>query len=1723
VESDVKRTDSLYLGIDIGSISLSAATVGADGTIEQRFHTVHAGDLAGALEALDAALDLSAVKAVALTGRLPAGIAGDAYYDSQVAALASVRSRLPQAGAVLVVGGEGFSLARIAADGNYEGSRSNSGCAAGTGSFLDQQAGRLGLRDSAELAVLALSNRGEPPKVATRCAVFAKTDLIHAQQEGYPLAAIADGLCRGLARNLADSLFKADVIREPVVFTGGVACNTAVLNALRELSGLDIVPDPEALWHGAIGAALLLAAGDGLIPGSGMTPGAGAGGALMPGGVLSTSAQARTLDRKPFKSAIALRHAIPQDRHDFNPPLSITLSRYPDFSAHEHYLQATSQRGNLPGQVVEVDIYQRPTDTLQAFLGVDIGSTSTKAVLMDRAGAVVAGFYTRTAGRPAQAFQALLEAMEIWSDRCAVHLVVLGCATTGSGRKFIGGIAGADLVIDEISAHARAAVQLDPRVDTIIEIGGQDSKFTTLHDGRVTSSIMNNVCAAGTGSFIEEQARRLGVDIADYAGLAEGVRAPKVSDRCTVFMERDINHLLAAGCTVPELLAAALHAVRENYLRKVATTKHIGSVVFFQGATARNRALVAAFEQRLGIPILVSPYCHLTGAFGAALTLLDESPGWSASRQSVGLGASGQSAGQVAPGEAVDLVAPGQPTGMATVTSNPVTHFRGLALYHQDLAVRNEVCELCTNHCKLSVVNVAGEDIAFGFLCGRDYSTRNYVAREAGAPRLARLRAKAERLALQDINAARQPGERSWLFPSIDPAALRELQGLAVRAAAPLFKLPGRAAQAIPSMLRLPGQYARTAWRWLEGNRPDAAPVDRLVLDKSGAAQKPGTFGKSAKPPLIGLPAALHLADEIGFWQIFFQALGIPTVSSAGRPGMVTLGKQRMGAEFCAPMAAFHGHVLALLAETDYVFAPLYLQKEDTDGAGGRQFCYCTQYAPALVSQLDGGGRILAPLIESGLSATKAKEALQHCLAKQLGLPIKYDDVAGAWDRAMAYRQARTARLRMAMKAETPHAAQPMANLAMQPGAKPAVQPRANLTVQPEANPAVQPRANLTVQPEANPAMRLDVNPAMRPNAHPAVYPAALPDDIGIIMLGRPYVVLSADLNKGIPDMITDRAVPLWYEDMIEPVAREDSRIQALIKEFPWEFAKHILRAAEAAARLPGLYPVLMTSFKCGPDSFAIDAFKAVMDAYGKPFLVLELDEHDSSVGYETRIEAAIRAFRNHHARYGSTQVPGQPAAQPAWLSSGQAATQVPGQPARQVPGQSAGQVPGQAVWQVPGPEAFLSVNPHYATSLKGKTLLLPCWDDLVAPLLAASLRAAGIDAIIMEETDETIRASLSTNSGQCLPLNAIAASFAHTVRKRGLDPAACAVWMARANFSCNIPLYPQQIKTILDGMGGGLELAAVYVGELSFLEISPLAAIDAYLSYLFAGLLRRLACRIRPYEHEKGWTDATLARAMGLLVPVFEDRRRNKVDAAEEIFALFDAIPYDRTIRRPLVAIFGDFYVRDNQVMSQDVIHYIEEQGGEVISMPYNQYAKMVANTYFARWMKEGKLGAVLSFNALLAASKAMEKVYYKVFGRILEEADPSFEDSAADILTRYEVSIENSGESAENLLKTWYIRKHFPDVALFVQLSPVFCCAGLVTEAMNRRIEEVTGVPVLSLTYDGAGSPKNNAIAPYLRFTRTIRPSAALAGLAMATQETGTMAVTDQHQDRDAAGIQR
>jgi predicted nucleotide-binding protein (sugar kinase/HSP70/actin superfamily) len=291
-------------------------------------------------------------------------------------------------------------------------------------------------------------------------------------------------------------------------------------------------------------------------------------------------------------------------------------------------------------------------------------------------------------------------------------------------------------------------------------------------------------------------------------------------------------------------------------------------------------------------------------------------------------------------------------------------------------------------------------------------------------------------------------------------------------------------------------------------------------------------------------------------------------------------------------------------------------------------------------------------------------------------------------------------------------------------------------------------------------------------------------------------------------------------------------------------------------------------------------------------------------------------------------------------------------------------------------------------------------------------------------------------------------------------------------------------MKHLLRAYGNGMEKVGVCTGEISFSDISLRAALNTYFGYMFGGMLRKMACRIRPYEIEKGQTDTVVDKSLHIFTKSFLGNT-SKEETVREVVSLFKEIQIKRE-NRPKVAIFGDIYVKDNDVMNQGLIHFIEENGGEVITTPYNQYCKMIAAAYFKKWFIERNYFGLISYKALLATVLRMEKTYYKHFETVLNEPDFEFKGLPDWLLSAYKLTMENTGESMENIVKTYYTKKHHPEVSLFIQTSPAFCCPSLVTESMRSVIEKNTGIPVVSVTYDGTGGSKNDIIIPYLKYPR-------------------------------------
>ncbi len=259
---------------------------------------------------------------------------------------------------------------------------------------------------------------------------------------------------------------------------------------------------------------------------------------------------------------------------------------------------------------------------MEAYLGIDIGSVTTKLTVLNKSDELITHVYLPTQGKPIEMVQ---EGLRQIKQQLPKDVDIRGTATTGSARYLAGVIIGADLVKNEITCHAVATLLHIPQVQTIIEIGGQDSKIIIIRDGIVTDFGMNTVCAAGTGSFLDHQALRLNMSIEEFAKRALDSRAPvRIAGRCTVFAESDMVHKQQMGHRTEDIIYGLCQALVRNYLNNVGLGKNIQPPIVFQGGVAFNQGIVKALQEELNAEVIIPPHHEVMGAIGAALLAHEE-------------------------------------------------------------------------------------------------------------------------------------------------------------------------------------------------------------------------------------------------------------------------------------------------------------------------------------------------------------------------------------------------------------------------------------------------------------------------------------------------------------------------------------------------------------------------------------------------------------------------------------------------------------------------------------------------------------------------------------------------------------------------------------------------------------------------------------------------------------------------------------------------------------------------------------------------------------------------------------------------------------------------------------------------------------------------------------------------------------------------------------------
>jgi predicted CoA-substrate-specific enzyme activase len=658
------ETKRYFVGIDAGSVSLNALVMNEFKAIvyelpyKRHFGKVEEETLS-LIQHLYEKFGQESIRSIAFTGNHGKNLSdrlGLFYEFETISQVLGVLFLKPDTKTIISMGGQDTALFQIKhRDGAWELDyfATNGPCASGTGSFIDQQAERLATalyennRETSQIQIdrilsdfIALGLKStKPANVACRCTVFTKSDMIHLQNKGERLEDIIYGLHLGNARNYISTLVSRRVLEEPIVFVGGLSMNALQVKAFQNYFPSLTVPS-YSTSTGALGVALKALE-------------------LGRGGEVDLHA----LKTAPLERKLSVPVA---------PRLELKKTRWQDTGKIERFLV---------------------TPKMRAYLGIDIGSTTTKYALMNAGREIIHKRYVPTQGKPIEVTQSLLQ--HIFSE-LGNRVELIGVATTGSGRNVVGDFLNADLIIDEITAHARGAVQIDPEVDTIFEIGGQDSKYISILNTHPLDFDMNKVCAAGTGSFLHELANKHGIHIVgEFQEVALSSEEPvKLAERCTVFMESDLVAYHQKGVERKDLIAGLCYAIVHNYLNRVVGKRKIGQRIMFLGGPSLNQGVVAGFENVLGREILIPANREVLGAYGAAISLQEK----------------------------------------MQLEGKDKSLFRGIESAVRDrMAYSDKICHAdpqCHNECKLKIYDFDGRRSVWGGECGRYEVTRGKGAKK---------------------------------------------------------------------------------------------------------------------------------------------------------------------------------------------------------------------------------------------------------------------------------------------------------------------------------------------------------------------------------------------------------------------------------------------------------------------------------------------------------------------------------------------------------------------------------------------------------------------------------------------------------------------------------------------------------------------------------------------------------------------------------------------------------------------------------------------------------------------------------------------------------------------------------------------------------------------------------------------------------------------------------
>lgn len=862
-----------HIGCDVGSTAVKLVVQAPfGGEVASRLYERHGTRQAEAVVRLLARLE---AQQPGLLGRARlfwtgsgggdlAAHAGGRYLQEVNAVALAVEQRAPHAGSAIDLGGQDAKILIWQRDERTGRCRKlfsmNDKCAGGTGAVIDRIAAKLGLGAEALRQVSRGEARLHP--VAARCGVFAETDINGLQKQGVPAAELIHSLFAALVEQNLSVLARGATLRPPVLLLGGphaylpglVARWRAALAALWAERGVDYGGDIAAAVGVPEDACYFAALG-----------------AILHGEAAPPAAEEPRAD----EALVRLRERLAAPAEGRGAP---GLLREP---REWEEIAALARQAVLPG------VDGKPEKPLAAWIGLDAGSTSTKAVLLDERGRLLATSYRLSGGDPLADARAVLTDLDRQVREAHHLLVVRGLGVTGYAKDMLGAFLGADLVLVETVAHTRSALAVRPDVEVIVDVGGQDIKVLVLRDGRVRDFRLNSQCSAGNGYFLQSTAERLGIPLEAYAEQAlRAERCPEFHFGCAVFLEADIVNFQRLGWGPGEILAGLARVLPRNvwlYVVGEPNLARLGRVFLLQGGTQRNLAAVKAqvdfIRERVpGSEIAVHPHTGEAGAIGVALELLETRPGAEASRF----------------------------IGMEAL--------RGLAVS----ACQGEEtrCRGCANRCARTIVTAELPD----------GERRHYVV--APCERGRRLATVPERA---DRSAGAAPGRSPALAGA--PAAASPPPGepadLAARGQEIAFQREPRVA--VGSAAARP----RAAWRLSRASRAGRELRERVRIGLPRALNL-----HQMAPFFLGYLHALGIAPE----RILFSR---PTTEALYRRGA---RRGAIDTCFPAKLALAHVDDLLRGEPLDWILMPILVSlPPETEGSVASSACPCAQATPAVI------------------------------------------------------------------------------------------------------------------------------------------------------------------------------------------------------------------------------------------------------------------------------------------------------------------------------------------------------------------------------------------------------------------------------------------------------------------------------------------------------------------------------------------------------------------------------------------------------------------------------------------------------------------------------------------------------------------------------------------------------------------------------------------------------